>query len=65
MRTPRIRNLETLLDRFLTRQCRRRPLTTADVLGAFRRRDKRRAYFALRHREELAVQHDALRSVRR
>jgi hypothetical protein len=51
----RINSLAAVLERFRSGHCRRRPLTTADVLGAFRRRDKRRAYFAVRHREELAT----------
>lgn len=60
----RIRSIADLLERFRAGQCRRRPLTTADVLGQFRRRDKRRTYFAFRHKQELQEQRGAVARVR-
>lgn len=48
----RITSIADVLARFLAGQCRRRPRTMADVLGQFRKRDGRRAYFAVRHKRE-------------
>jgi hypothetical protein len=60
----RINSLAAVLERFRAGDCRRRPLTTADVLGAFRRRDGRKTYLALRHRREIEAQREAEAAVR-
>lgn len=61
---PTLRDFASLLERFRAGQCRRRPLSTADVLGNWRRRDRRRTYFALYEKAGRAEQRRAAERAR-
>jgi hypothetical protein len=60
----RVTSIAAVLERFRTGTCRRRPLTTAQLLGNFRRRDRRRSYFALIAKAERDEQRQAFARVR-